>query len=137
MSPSDDPEIQHNPEEKIFRDIFDIKLPDAEEDRGFADRIHAIFTGKSRKTYYLMMAIYTAILGVTLWVGFHFYRADILQDTLFWGVNLLLCGVVIVAFELWFWMEMNRNSMLREVKRLELQISLLRQEATQEVDPKN
>tara|TARA_R110002072_G_scaffold96409_8_gene212129 strand:+ start:234 stop:635 length:402 start_codon:yes stop_codon:yes gene_type:complete len=128
MSPSDDREIQHNPEEKIFRDVFDEDLIDDVAAESFFTRSRMIFSGRSKKIYWLLLLIYFAILAVLVWTAVSFFQADAIKDMVFWGISTLFGGVVIVAFELWFWMEMNRNSLLREVKRLELQVSLLREE---------
>ncbi|WP_339862625.1 DUF6768 family protein [Paremcibacter congregatus] len=131
MSPSDD---KRTPDQKIFDDIFRKGfLHDKNEaDKSISDRAIALLGTKSRAVYLALIIPYVIFTGVTLWVVYKFFWAYLsaadIRTLVFWGVSAVLCGLVIVGTELWFWMEMNRNSLLREVKRLELQVSLLREE---------
>jgi hypothetical protein len=53
------------------------------------------------------------------------FNAAELRDMLIWsgGAAIAVCGVSMV--KLWFWMELQRNATVREIKRLELQVSRL------------
>ena len=44
---------------------------------------------------------------------------------LVWGGGFMFCMMAVSMLKLWFWMEMQTNSVLREVKRVELQVSRL------------
>lgn len=41
------------------------------------------------------------------------------------AIGTVLCMMVVAVSKLWYWMELNRRSVLREVKRLEVQIARL------------
>ena len=41
---------------------------------------------------------------------------------LLWAVAMLLCFGAVTAINIWYWLEMNRLAITREVKRLELQV---------------
>jgi hypothetical protein len=43
----------------------------------------------------------------------------------FWGVLALAAVHAVSMLKLWFFMEMNRNSVIREVKRMEIALSRL------------
>lgn len=65
------------------------------------------------------------ILAVAIfYCGYHFFTAAP-EHELFWGVSLLLVFQAQVATKLWIWMETNRSSTLRELKRLELTVAKL------------
>ena len=39
-----------------------------------------------------------------------------------WGAAMLLCFGAVTAIKIWYWLEMNRLAITREVKRLELHV---------------
>ncbi|MBZ0171437.1 MAG: hypothetical protein K8E66_03575 [Phycisphaerales bacterium] len=42
-----------------------------------------------------------------------------------WGLGFLMAMIAVSMMKTWYFMEMNRNCVLREVKRVELQIARL------------
>ena len=46
----------------------------------------------------------------------------------YWAVGFVLSFAVVALLKIWFWMVLNRNAVLREVKRLELQLARLAHE---------
>lgn len=44
-----------------------------------------------------------------------------------WGLGFGFCLISVTALKLWFWMEIHRHSLLREIKRVELQVAHLGQ----------
>jgi hypothetical protein len=46
-------------------------------------------------------------------------------DRVFWGVLALAALHAVSMLKLWFFMEMNRNSVIREVKRMEIALNRL------------
>jgi hypothetical protein len=57
--------------------------------------------------------------------GWRFWFAEDLRDMLRWaGASALACaGLGLI--KLWFWLELQKNAVVREVKRLELQVAAL------------
>ena len=60
-----------------------------------------------------------AVAGVCSW---RFWFARELADMLRWGAVSALAFAGITLIKVWFWMELEKNAVVREVKRLELQI---------------
>ncbi len=83
------------------------------------------FRGRHRWLVFLTMfwTIVFMVLGVLSVV--RFFRADEVRDMLMWAAAsaFLLSGVSMM--KVWYWMELNKNSVTREIKRLELQIARL------------
>lgn len=68
-----------------------------------------------------------AALAVTVffvWCGYRFLTG-VPEQQLFWGVLFLLGVHVQIAIKQWLWQEMQRNAVMREVKRVELAVSRL------------
>lgn len=66
-----------------------------------------------------------ALFAVAAWAGWRAWLAPDLRGLLLWGglAFFALAGLGLV--KLWFFMEMQKNAILREVKRLELQVASL------------
>ncbi len=83
------------------------------------------FRGRHRWLVFLTMfwTIVFMVLGVLSVV--RFFRAEETRDMLMWAAAsaFLLSGVSMM--KVWYWMELNKNSVTREIKRLELQIARL------------
>lgn len=59
-----------------------------------------------------------------VWCGYRFFTGPA-EAQVFWGV-LFLFGVQLqIAIKQWLWQEMQRNAVMREVKRVELAVARL------------
>ena len=74
----------------------------------------------------ILGSVFTIVLfalGVVSLVGL--LRADDPATMLRWGLGFGFCLLSVTALKLWFWMEIHRHSILREIKRVELQVAYL------------
>ena len=67
------------------------------------------------------------IFGLQIWCGFEFFVAETIREMIGWATGFLALFLWVVMMKIWFWLELLRNSVTREVKRLELQVALLNQ----------
>ena len=67
---------------------------------------------------FFVLAIITAVL---------FFKTDpeSTRDLIMWAMGFMFCNFAVAMLKMWYFMEMNRNAVTREVKRLELQIARL------------
>ncbi|MTI20675.1 hypothetical protein E1176_06550 [Fulvivirga sp. RKSG066] len=84
-----------------------------------------VFQGKNKGIYIL-----TIIVSVLLFAGFvycaiQFFQTENTREMIIYGAIAFYCILSVTAVKLWHWMQMNTNQVLREMKRLELQISAL------------
>lgn len=66
-----------------------------------------------------------ALFLVAVWCGWHFFTLDGASDRIFWGLCALAAMMAVSMLKLWFFMEMNRLSVVREIRRVELQLAAL------------
>jgi hypothetical protein len=57
--------------------------------------------------------------------GWRFWFAQQTEDMLRWGAVSALAFAGLALIKVWFWMELQKNAIVREVKRLELQVASL------------
>lgn len=107
-----------NSEDKEVMDNYGQEL-------GFFGLIAESFRGKL-KAIVIVVFICILIFAVMLfYCAINFFSVDDIGMKLNWLAGGLTALIVIGLLRLWYFMELNRLSVIREVKRLELQISLL------------
>jgi hypothetical protein len=85
-----------------------------------AEELITAFRGRNQWTNLYALVVSLLAFGVAIWAGWRFYHAPELRDMLLWG-GLSLLGVLMLSFiKIWFWLEMQSNRVLREIKRIEL-----------------
>jgi cation transport ATPase len=72
------------------------------------------------------------VTAILFWSGYQFFfdNAQMVEHKGYWGFVMLLSAMVQIALKMWTFMEMNRQSTNREIKRLELAIERLQQVIT-------
>jgi hypothetical protein len=98
------------------------------DDRSLFGMLFRVFTGQLRRWAAFGMVLTLVFLGLTLWCGYEFFTAASSDDRVYWGVLALAAFHGLSMFKLWFFMEMNRNSVLREVKRVEIEVARLQED---------
>lgn len=66
-----------------------------------------------------------ALFAAGVATGWQFYLADEPHAMALWGAATVMAFVGIGLIKIWFFMEMHKNQIIREVKRLELQVARL------------
>ncbi|MDF1657979.1 MAG: hypothetical protein P1U58_10230 [Verrucomicrobiales bacterium] len=83
------------------------------------------FRGRNRWiTVYATIWIFI-FLGGAIWCGMQFAapETDTTKEIVGWGIGAAFCIMVVGLLKMWFWLDMHRNAIVREIKRLELAIS--------------
>ena len=62
---------------------------------------------------------------------YQFFQQETMMAMMAYGIGALICMVVASTTMLWLWVQMNHNTTVHEIKKLELQISLLTRELQQ------
>lgn len=74
----------------------------------------------------LFAAIITfGVFGVFVYCAWNVFTVTDVRETVIWTAGALWAAIAVAMLKMYFWMEMNKNVVLREVKRLELQIARL------------
>ncbi|UCG16927.1 MAG: hypothetical protein JSV19_02610 [Phycisphaerales bacterium] len=83
------------------------------------------FRGRLRWLVILASVWCMAFLALAVVCAVQFFRANTVREMLGWSTGCVLCIVYVMAMKVWYWMELNKNVVTREVKRLELEIARL------------
>jgi phosphoglycerol transferase MdoB-like AlkP superfamily enzyme len=94
-----------------------------ESEGGLFDRIAWTFKGGMRH-WVILINVVALVVGILIaWTGYRFYLATNTESPLFWGTCFLGLLMMQGFIKNFIFMEMNRNSIMREVKRLEILIA--------------
>lgn len=79
-------------------------------------------TFRTRNRFLTALAfVYTfAFMGLAIWCAVRFFGATETKHQLAWGFAFSFCMMAVAMLKMWFWMEMQRIAVTREVKRVEL-----------------
>lgn len=94
-------------------------------DEGLIAQVTSTFRGRMRFWVGLTWLMTAAWSAVVVWAALAFFRATTTRDWIMYA-TLFLWGLIAVGLlKMWNWMEANRYTHTREIKRLELQIARL------------
>lgn len=95
------------------------------QQEGLMNMVLGSFQGGLGRWVFVVYFVTLVVSGLMIWSGYGFFTAADLQGQLFWGICLLISLFCQVALKQWAWIEMGRSSILREIKRLEIEVSRL------------
>lgn len=96
-----------------------------EGDQNLFEMVADNFQGKLKWINYLTIFFLPVVFAAGVYTAIEFFEAQSLREMIAWSVGFMICVFGVMMMKLWFWMEMNKNSIRREIKRLELQIASL------------
>lgn len=84
-------------------------------------------TFRGRHKWLVMMTVFWSLVFLVLAIvsAVKFFNAEDSRNLMLWAVAFLCCMSCVSMMKVWFWMELNKNALMREIKRLELQIARL------------
>ncbi len=94
-------------------------------EQSILDMSLGVFKGRNKGIYVLSVLMSLVLFGVFVYCAIEFFNADSIKDMLIYGGAGFWCMIGVMGIKIWYWMQMNTNSLLREMKRLELQIASL------------
>lgn len=106
------------------------RLSKFESEESLPSMMAELYRGRRRWINLAATLATFVIFGIQIWCGFQFFGAETTRELVGWATGFLALFLWIVMMKLWFWLELLRNSVTREVKRLELQVALLNQTAS-------
>ncbi len=101
------------------------KFYDALDEQGIFEMLFGLFKGKNAWINILLNFMIVFFFGLLIYSVIQFFNAQSIEQLVRWGfgsISLLLC---ISMLKLYAWMQMDKNAILREMKRLELQVMSL------------
>lgn len=83
------------------------------------------FSGRNRAMGFLGWFGGFALFAAGCFFAWRMIGAADVRETVLWAVAVILAGIAVSMIKLWFFLEMQKNNIFRELKRLELQVASL------------
>ena len=104
------------------------KIGNPEDGLRLDQQVLGVFQGGNRFMNVIAMIFTFIFLGLAIYCVVRFFETDVTKELIAWGLGASMCFMAISMFKIWFWMEMQRLAVTREVKRVELLTARLLQE---------
>ena len=101
------------------------KFYDELEEQNVLQMVFGLFQGKNKWIMYLMNFMTLVLFGLFIYCLVQFFKVEATKDLLKWGLGSVIFLLGISMLKIFAWMQMDKNALLRELKRLELQVSSL------------
>ena len=103
----------------------DAELLDQFGQQSLPEMITDAFRGRRRLETAAVTVVILFFFGLSIFCAVRFIGAGEIRPMLLWGGGFLVCWSSMIGFKIVSWMDMNRNALAREIKRLELQVAQL------------
>ena len=83
------------------------------------------FQGSRRWLSVYVFIIILIFFAISIYSLVQFVSVEDVRQMLVWGAAMGGSLLMVMALKIWYWMQMDKNSLTREIKRLELQITAI------------
>ena len=100
------------------------------EEQSIFEQLLTNFQGKMKWMSMYIAVMILVFFVISIYCLIEFLNAEDLRLMLLWGAALGGSFFTVGFLKMWHWMQMDKNSLLREIKRLELHIAALHKNKT-------
>ncbi|MFI1771496.1 DUF6768 family protein [Thalassobellus citreus] len=101
------------------------KFYDELEEQGMWGMVTGIFKGKLGWLVIVMNIVNIIVFGFFIYCLIQFFNVTETNELIKWALGVVVCLMFNSMIKLYAWMRMDKNALMRELKRLELQVSSL------------
>lgn len=103
-------------------------LKQYESDPPLFETLVETFRGRHRWLNALAFVFTFVALALAILAAYEFFDVESTRAMIAWATGFLWFVIWIAMLKIWFWLEIEKNSLTREIKRLELQVARLSQQ---------
>ncbi len=96
-------------------------------DMNLFDMAASVYQGKLRWLSIMLTVWIFVLAAIAVYCAVQFFASEATRELVLWAVCFGFCLMAIITLKMWFWLEIQKNAVLREVKRVELQVARLHQ----------
>lgn len=114
--------------DKLIRETLteeEAKFYEELEEQNILQMVGGLFSGKNKWVMYLMNVMTLVFFTLFIYCVVQFFDTEVTKELLKWGIGSLIFLLGVSMLKIFAWMQMDKNALLREMKRLELQVSSL------------
>lgn len=101
------------------------KFYDELDEQNLFQMLGGLYRGKNSWLVLIMNIMNALVFGLLIYCIIQTFEVEKTNDLILWVGGVILCFLTMSMLKIYMWMQIHRNSVVREIKRLELQISSL------------
>ncbi|NHF61220.1 hypothetical protein FK220_017845 [Flavobacteriaceae bacterium TP-CH-4] len=106
-------------------DTEEARFYDELEEQNLMGKLGQAHRGKTGWLVSIMTVAHLLIFVAFIYCIVQFFNTQVTNELVIWSAAGFICMIAMAMLKLYVWMQMDKNDLLRELKRLELQISAL------------
>lgn len=106
------------------------KFYDDLDEQSFFKSLGGLFKGKNSWLVVTMNLFNAIVFGFLIYSIIQTMDVENTNDLILWVAAVILCFITMSMIKIYFWMQIHKNAVVREIKRLELQVSSLSSKLT-------
>ncbi|NNK75086.1 MAG: hypothetical protein HKP42_03395, partial [Maribacter sp.] len=95
------------------------------KEQNLIGKLGAVYKGKMGWLAMIMNVVNLVFFVLLIYCIVQFFKTGETDELIKWASGGFLCLIVMCMLKLYIWMQMDKNDILREMKRLELQVATL------------
>lgn len=113
-------------------DAKEVQFYNELDEEGLFKQWGGLYKGAFKGWAILITTMQLILTGLTFYLGYAFFTEDLSTDLIHFGGLFFIVFISVAMLKLWHWMQMDKNSILREMKRIEFQIAVLSEKMKKE-----
>ncbi|SNY99380.1 DUF6768 family protein [Flagellimonas pacifica] len=112
--------------DRLIKDALteeEAKFYDGLDEQNLFQMLGGLFKGKNSWLALIMNVMNALVFGLLIYCIIQTFDVENTNDLILWVGGVLVCFSTISMLKIYMWMQMHRNALMREIKRLELLIS--------------
>ncbi len=101
------------------------KFYDELEEQNLLAKLGQAHKGKTGWLVSVMTFVHIGLFLIFAYCAVRFFDTQVTNELITWSAAGFLCMIAMGMLKLYIWMQMDKNDILRELKRLELQVAAL------------
>ena len=106
------------------------KFYDNLDEQNLFEMLGGLLQEKNKWLILLLNAVMVIVFGVLVYSVTQFFDTELTNELIKWSLAIVVCLLMVSVLKIFIWMQMDKNSIKREIKRIELQISTLSSKLT-------
>ena len=122
--------MKNNTEEidKLIKETLskeEAKFYDELDEQNVLQMLFGLFQGKNKWIMFVMNFMTLVFFGLFVYCTVQFFNTSVTNELIKWGIGGIVFIFGVSMLKIYAWMQMDKNALIREIKRLEIQVSSL------------
>jgi uncharacterized membrane protein (DUF485 family) len=101
------------------------KLYEDLDEQNIFQSLLGIFQGKNKWIMFGMNIMTLVFFALFIYCFIQFLKTDVTNEMIQWGIGIVVFLIGVSMLKIFSWMQMDKKALIREIKRLELQVASL------------